>query len=135
MKCLMISRKDLKASYAVWRLLMEFRINNVALNNTIIFHRVLSLFFPSSVFGQLQCWCSGCPVGNGGNGAGRLSHGEKAGDSAAQVVCRIQVRSTVLSAFNLSTFRIFLINKIVALETHPDPHLYFQIRLFIHIFI
>jgi hypothetical protein len=53
--------------------------------------RVLSLFFLSSVVGQLQCLCLGCAFGNGRNGAGWLSHGEKAGVSAAQVVCRVQV--------------------------------------------
>jgi hypothetical protein len=97
---------DPQPCYGVWRLLTELRLNNVDLNNTIVFYRtrrmpcrVLSLFFPSSVIGKLQSWCSGGPVWNGRNGAGRLSHGEKAADSAAQVVCCVQVRSTVLSAF------------------------------------
>ncbi len=92
-------------------LMPTLELNNVAFD-TIVFHwtrrmpfRVRSLFFPSSVVGQLQCWCLGCPVGNGGNGAGRLSHGEKAGVSAAQVVCRVQVRSIALSTSKHVSFK------------------------------
>jgi hypothetical protein len=116
---------------------MELKLNNVAFD-IIVFHRtrlyavprsfsILSIFCGWSIavlVFRLRCrerrkwrWAA-ISWGKGW----RLC-------LSSSVPCPGTVRSTVLS-----TFRTLLIQNIVALETHPDPHLHFQIRLFLSIY-